>query len=79
MCYMLTDAPTEREPKETIDSDKETWNLKRGPLQTNVLFKGLLVRFHVNLGSVITADKIHKQGDQKQKMQASTCHFLMGT
>ena len=35
-----------------IHSPKLTWNLKRGPLQTTVLFKGLLIRFYVSLGSV---------------------------
>ena len=33
-----------------IHSPKVTWNLKRGPLQTTVLFNGLLVRFYVGLG-----------------------------
>ena len=36
-----------RERSRRRHSTKQTWNLKRGPVRTIVLFEGLLFRFHV--------------------------------
>ena len=44
----------------SIHSGKQAWNLKRGPLQTTVLFKGLLFRFHVCLGECRLGGSLHR-------------------